>query len=492
MKVRIASNVAISIIAGAAVLVMVNYLSLRHYHRADWTQSGLFTLSDKTVKVVANLDREVTLHVLVSQGSSGFEDVVEILAGYRSQSPKLKVEMIDPDLNPERVQMVLDRYGAKVHMDESGNVGIEAGIFVVSGDKVKFVSSQSFESIPDPIMGEEQSDQEGTSRFMAEQEITSAIMLVTSDEEQKICFTQGHGEWNFEGYGPTSLGQVKEELKRDSYVVEAIVTAGAGKIPVDCNLVVVAGPGRGFMKEEATLLRKYLNGGGNLILLLDPLIEGERFLATGLEALAADNGIKINDNFVLETDVRRLVSDSPVTFLASEFFNHPSVAQIGTRPVVFSMVRTLDRIPGTDVVADVLSQTSQSSWGEVDLTALGSGETAPAKDEYDESGPLTIAMVASRVTPDGKRNGRLLVVGDSDFLQEELQINTSLFNRDFWAGAVGWMTSRDTLISIAPKNPEHVHLTLTDQDVWMILMFLLGELLLIIAIGVVVAVRRRS
>ncbi len=507
-RLRAGSNTVLSILGAAVILVAVNYLAMRHYARADWTSSGLYTLSDKSTKMLAALQKDVQVYSLWSQADPRFPDVKELLDRYAAASPRFKLEVIDPDLNQDRVEFIVGRYGAKMSDIGGGMMAIEASVIVVCGDNVKFVSSSDFEDFQgDMFGGGGGEDKDELSGYKAEQAISSAVLSVTSESQAKICFTQGHGEWVFEGFGGRGLGGVKEGLVQDGYKVEAITTTGASRVPPGCDLVVVAGPEKAFMEEEAALLDNYLKRGGRLLLLLDPILEGEKFAPTGLEQLSARHGIKLSRDIILEMDPRRLVSQSPFTLIASEFTSHDAVKQlaipdsvgpevkkeIGAYPVVFATSRSLVLREGTDTVTDVLARSSELSWGEVDLATLGAGETVPTKDQYDTQGPAAIAAVAS-LPGDGKEeeNGRLAVVGDSDFLADELFVNASLYNRDFWSGLIGWLTSRGDLISIAPKNPEHVRLGLTEQDVGTFWQVVVGEVLFFVVLGVIVWMRRRS
>lgn len=500
------SNAAVSLIVGAAILVMANFLLMRHYVRADWTSSGMYTLSDKTEKIVKGLAADVSLHVLWSQGDEFYPDVKEVLDGYSALSPRVKVEVIDPDRNPERAKLIIGKYGAKVKTMETGEMGIVAGVFVAAGDNVKFVASNELEDLGGGMFDEGGEGEEGLSEFKAEQQITSAILRVTSGEQATICFTQGHDEWEFEGFGPRALRHLKDALKQDSYKVEALATAGASKVPERCGMVVVAGPTRGFMEDEAALLDRYLARGGRLLLLLDPIIEADAFRPTGLEALAAKRGIRLDDAVVLELDQRRLVSESPFEFVASEFSAHPAVkalalppgagadvlAQMTAYPVLLSLVRPLAPAAGAEVTADALAKSSAASWGETDVGSLTSGERVPEPGPSDVTGPVTIAMAATDGGKGGGEPGRLVVVGDSDFLAEELFNHASLLNRDLWSGLVGWLTDREDLISIAPKNREHVRLTLTEDDATTVWAVVIGEVLAMLVLGVAMwFVRRR-
>ncbi len=507
-RIRAGSNSLVSIIGAAVILIAVNYLGMRHYVRGDWTSAGMYTLSDKSVKTLKAVDKDIQIYALWSKSDPRFLDVKELLDRYLATTPRIKLEIVDPDLNQDRMEFIIQRYGAKMRDMGGGMMAIEATIIVVSGDNVKFVSSSEFEDHGGDMLGMgggESKDE--LSSYKAEQSLSSAILSVTSDLQAKICFTQGHDEWVFEGFGGRGLGSLKEGLVQDGYKVEAITTVGSSRIQLGCETVVVVGPQKAFMEEESAVLDGYLSRGGKLLLLLDPIIEGNRFVPTGLERLTAKYGIKLLQDVVFETDARRLVSPSPFTFTASEFTPHESVKQLaipdsvgeeikkelGAYPVVFSMARSLALKKETSAVADILAKSSESSWGEVDLVSLGTGESVPSKDQYDNKGPTVVAMAASIPGRSEKETGgRLAVVGDSDFLAEELFVNAGLNNRDFWSGLVGWLTSRGDLISIAPKNPEHVRLNLTESDLQTFQQVVIGEILLFIALGVVVWLKRRS
>ncbi|MDJ0765501.1 MAG: Gldg family protein [Myxococcota bacterium] len=507
-RVRAGSNATISLVGAAVILLAVNYLGMRHYTRSDWTASGIYTLSEKSIKMLNTLEAEVHLFVLWSQSDPRFPDVKELMDRYAGGTVKVKMEVLDQDLNPERFQWILDRYGAKLRDVGGGAMAVEASVIVVSGDNVKFVTSSEFEDFGGDMMGGSmgQADQE-VSGYKAEQAISSAILSVTAKTQDKICFTQGHDEWAFEGFGGRGLGAIKEGLIQDGYKVAAMTTLGASRIPTDCRLVAVVGPQRAFNKDEAALLGAYLERGGRLLLLLDPIVSGTDFLPTGLESLAAKHGIGLAPNIIIEVDPRRLVGPSPLAFTASEFTSHTAVAQlvlpdsvgqeikaqIGVYPVIFSMARSLEIKSDSDVVAEPLVKSSADSWGEVNLSSLGAGESMPAQDGEDAKGPATIAAVASLGDPgEEKKGGALVVVGDSDFLADELFVNASLNNRDFWSGLVGFLTAREDLISIAPKNPEHVHLNLTPDDVGMFWRVVIGQILFFIVLGIVAWMRRRS
>ena len=299
------SSVTASIIASLAIVLMVNYLSMRHFRRFDWTGTSQYSLSDKTEKILSSLKREVEVYALWSQQDPKFMHLQELLKGYESESKnKIKLEMIDPDLSPERFQILLGRYGAKVRTDISGQVvDIDAGLFVVCGENVKYLSQLEFESFDDePSFGDEQPQEEKISKSNAEQNITSAILYVISEKRATLCLSTGHGEMDIAGESRRTIQHVVETLKSDSYNVETIAIAPGVKIESKCDTLFIVGPERSFSAEEAQKIEDFLLSGKSALFLLEPIFEQTTYKKSGLEEICSKWGIKLNDDFILETD----------------------------------------------------------------------------------------------------------------------------------------------------------------------------------------------
>ncbi|MCU0663685.1 MAG: GldG family protein [Myxococcota bacterium] len=498
---RAGLNVLVSVLGLAAILLGINYLSLRHYVRADWTSGRLYTLSDKTLKVLRSLDKDVKIHVVWGKRDPAYSKVKGVLDRYAAASKRMAIEIVDPDLSRDRLELLIGQYGAKLTDMGGGALAMEATVIVVSGDNVKFVGAADFEEHTASPMDAQDMDGEESHGFLAEQALTSAILTVTSDQQGKLCFTQGHDERSFIGMGPHTLGNVKEALQHDGLKAEPLTTQGLSRIPQSCTAVVVAGPGKAFLEEEAAVLASYVDKGGKLLLLLDPIIDENRIQPTGLEKLCRERGIELGADVLIETDARRLLSNSPLTFLASETTSHAAVKhlQLGAGaspdqqayPVVFSLVRSVSPNEEAKIIAEPLAKTSKDSWGETDIASLAGGAALPVKDQTDTQGPVTFGMAATIGSIDGKTHGELLVLGDSDFLEENLFVSAGLSNRDLWSGLVGHLVEKHALVSIAPKDPKAASLTLSGDDLRRIELALLACVLSFAVLGVMVFMRRR-
>ncbi|MBN2804400.1 MAG: GldG family protein, partial [Deltaproteobacteria bacterium] len=455
LQFSMAANVIISTVGLFCILIIVNYLSLRHYTRIDMTGSGIYTLSDKSIAVSKSLKEKITVYLLWSKSDPVESQIEELLKEYKNLSEYIKIEILDPDEDPEQFEMIQKKY-AKIKVDDSGQAGVEAGIFVKGDKRVKFIPAESFEQTVSEI---NENGESSTTNFIAEQKITAAIIGVSSNKSETICFTQNHEEWSLEEDDGLSLKHIVKGLTLDGFKSRKISLLNGGAGLKECSLIVVAGPKKAFFKDEVETLESFYNDGGRLILLLDPIFRDDKFLKTALQDFVRRNGIEIEDDFIIETDPSKLVNETPITFIASMFFNHQAVKPLYDRdgdvkPVLFSSARSLKQIDGeNNSVSDILAQASKFSWGETDLSSLKNGEQIPSQDEFDIEGPLNIVMSSVKQSPLSSEFSRLVVVGDSDFLSPQLFIEGSLYNRDLWSSLVGWTLDRGDMISIAPKDP---------------------------------------
>ena len=76
--------------------------------------------------------------------------------------------------------------------------------------------------------------------------------------------------------------------------------AQTGAVPDDATVVVVAGPKTDFLPREIDALKKYLDEGGKLLLLIDPPDKADSPPLTNLIALAHDWGIDVGNDVVVD------------------------------------------------------------------------------------------------------------------------------------------------------------------------------------------------
>ncbi len=106
--------------------------------------------------------------------------------------------------------------------------------------------------------------------YDAEMEIVKAMVSVTDSGNQSIYFTAGHGEFliNPNTREPEVSTALNDLLQLNSYTAKYVNLATVTELPRDCNVLCIGGATTDLSEEEVVLLKDFITGGGNLIVLL--------------------------------------------------------------------------------------------------------------------------------------------------------------------------------------------------------------------------------
>jgi ABC-type uncharacterized transport system involved in gliding motility auxiliary subunit len=464
-----------------ALVVMVNWLGARHYARADWTSSKVYTLSEKTENILSDLDQDIRVVVFMTFGSPLYDQVRELLDRYAAVSDHVQVEFIDPDREPIKTRQLAEEFGISV---------ADTVVFTV-GDRSKYVTSDQIVEYDYSGMQFGQGPQ--LRAFTGEEQFTSAILSLVAPSVPKVYFVIGHGEASLGGGGgllsDRGLSALDELLRRENIAVENLELFG-GEVPEDADVVAILGPTQAFTEAEIEALAAYLDRGGRLFVALDPLITSAgEMRATGLEGFLEDRGVRVRDDLVVDPQ-RGIQGYDASTLYLGDYGEHPVTRGLEGIATLFMYTRSLEPLSDDDHTVTSLVETSSEGWGETALAALVE-RAALEKEDADASGPLTVAVaveleapeaVAGDVEPeDGEPapdagpevtgEARLVVVGDADFLTDSVISN--LGNLTFTLNAFNWLAQREQSLGIPPRQVDQVSLFLTQQQLRTILLITL-------------------
>jgi ABC-type uncharacterized transport system involved in gliding motility auxiliary subunit len=459
--------------------VIVNYFGWKYYKRFDWTSSQLYSLSDKTKKVLQGLNKDIDFIVFMAPGQQRdlYQPTNELLQRYGSASRHVHVKFLDLEKNPLEAQALSQQYGVTTQ-----------GVVVASGKDKRVISSADLADI-DSASGEPR-----ITGYKGEQLFTSAILQLSEGRKPKILFTTGHGEHSLDDQGNGGLALAQQVLGRDNFDLSEWASLGQKAVPAGTDLLVIAGPTGSFVQPELDAFSAYLNNGGRMLVLLDPTLApagaGGGLVKTNLEGWLARYGIKAGQDIVIDPQLSPS-SVSPVIFYIKSYGEHPiTKAFAGSgAPVIVSLARSMGTgsAPGIKVV-DLL-RTSPKGWGETDLTHTG--EQSSTFGPGDVAGPVSVGAEAeSTVTAPGKRPMRLVAFGDSDFATNWL-LETDPNNALLLANTLNWLVEREALLGIPPKKTEQVRLTLTPGDAHKVYFVAALLPILSVALGGYVYSRRR-
>lgn len=480
-------------IAGAVLVIalalMVNWLGARHWVRGDWTSSHLYTLSEKSVNLVKDLEQDVRVVVFMTPASGLYDQVHELLARYDAASPKIGVEYIDPEKEPLKTRQLAEQYGISA---------ANTVVFAV-GDRTKYVTSDQMAEYD--YSGMQMGAGPKIKAFKGEEQFTSAILSLVAPHVPKVYFVTGHGEASPQSAARgRSLAALQEALKRENMETAETSLLG-GSVPDDTDVLAILGPTAPFAENEIVVLDAYLEGGGRLLVCLDPLIDRDGTMrSTRLETFLAGHGVEVGNDLVIDPSRRLPFFDLSAVYL-TDFPVHAITKGLEGMAVLFPVTRSLKSESGDGWNATEFVRTSDKGWGETNLSQLLAGKPVD-QDDNDLAGPVAVAVAvegkapaAEKADEEGAESGpgdgfRLVAFGDSDFLTDGQVANAG--NMTLALNGFNWLAKREQALGIPPREMEQVNLFLSRQQLRNVLLItLLGMPLAAIVIGVVVWRRRR-
>ncbi len=228
------TNTTILTLAVIAILGVINFVGFRHHKTFDLTTEKLYTLSDQTRNIVSNLKQDLTVARFDKTPNTTFDD---LMAEYKALSPHFKYQFVDPQQKPE----VAQDFGATRMGD----------VVVAYGTRKDHLES-------------------GARGELGEEDVTGAIVKVTSDKIKEVCFVTGHGEKSLTDTTQDGFSQVDAGLKKENFATKTINLIAENGVPADCSVVVIPGPKQSYYPQETAMIGKFLDAGGDALILLDP------------------------------------------------------------------------------------------------------------------------------------------------------------------------------------------------------------------------------
>ena len=445
-RLWITLNTGAALLLALVIVLMVNYLSFRHYYRADWSRTQLYSLSSKTIGLLESLEKPVEVTVFFQPGNVLYEDIHNLLREYQFHSTRLNIQWVDPDRDIAQTEELAVKYQVT-----------EPNVVVFDCDgRSKYVRADEIANI-DSASGIDR-----ITAFKGEQAFSSAIQGVVQETVPVVYFLTGHGERDITDFDRrTGFSGAAQLIERDNIAVKPLLLSTEKQIPANCAVLIVAGASQSMSKSEADLIAVWLRRSGRLMMLADA---GQ---TSGLEKLLQEWGVLLRNDVVLDPD--RTLTGREV--FVSSYNRHPITAKLGTTAAIFHLPRSVepDYAQPKTTSADrpqvtPIALSSKNSWSETQP------DQVPAKFDKgtdDLPGPVSMAVAVEKGDTAGLldmqiRPSRLVVFGDSGFVS-----NSGLTGGDdsLFMSSLNWLLDREQLMAIAPKAVDDTRLKLTREKI---------------------------
>ncbi len=408
-QARYGSNSLIITLAFIGILIVVNMFAFQNpdFLGAPWdlTEDKSNTLAPETLQALATLPEKVTATAFYTTNLDS-SSADELLLKFKTSSKgKFDYKFVNPDQDPLSAR-------------EAGITG-DGKILLAMGETKEIAS------------------------FASESELTKTLIRLISPEARVVYFLEGHGEPSLEAGGQLSFSIAKSTLESKNYTVNALNLLATNSIPEDALAIIIAGPLKPLASSEVTLLQKYVEAGGSLVVMEDPIAVTE--FGSSFDALAkyltSDWGITLNKDIVIDL----VNTQNPFQAVSSQIAEHPITQNLTQNYIVIlPQARSLSITEAKEnVVQTPIIMTTDQSWGETELAAEEQPTFSPEKDNQ---GPLNLAVAGENPVT----KGRVVVFGNSVFATD--QAFDAYGNGNMFINSVDWAAEQEDLINITPRE----------------------------------------
>ena len=450
------TNFTLTVIIVIGILVVVNFFSYQLFFRWDLTENNDYSVSKVSKRAADQLDDIVNIKVYFSEDLPGRyitlrQEVGDILDEYANYSNgNVRVEFIDPkddeDLKRElMIKGIPELQFNVLEKDKYQVVKGYLGIAVQYGDEAEAI----------PVV-------EDTRNL--EYQITLAIKKVTGQINAVIGFASGNSELDAQDEISSAYKKISElyQIKQ--------VDLLSGEISDDINTLIIAGPKEKFSEEELKKIDEFLIKGGSLLVLADGVKVEEGLTAAsndvGLGGLLENYGVKLNNDLVLDVSSGMASFNQGFFTFSTNYpfwpkvlksgFDQDSAAVSKLETVLLPWASSIEILPdkiGEGNNVSYLARTTPKAWTQSDNFNLSPQQTfTPTGDVGRKNLAVFVSGKFNSAYGAGSTDtGRLIVVGDSDFMTDGFT-QRSPDNLIFFQNLVDGLSLDDDLINIRSKG----------------------------------------
>jgi len=403
LKNTLITLVLVSLIGGLAALTH------QFTGQIDITSNASNTLSEASQKILATLSDKVEITAYLKKDATIRLQIEQLIARYQDHKANINLTFVDPASIPEKTREL--------------NIGSEGGILIEYQGRLERLV------------------------FIDEASLTNALLQLANANERWVSFLSGHGERAPDGIANFDLGSFGKALDQHKIKAQPLNLATVQAIPHNSNLLVISAPAVPLMEGELTLIKQYIDKGGNLLLLTDPN-------NANLNPLLDMLGVRVLAGTLVDGQSKLYGIDDPSFVLASEYTKHPITKGFKTI-TVYPATAALEVDATSPFKAEALLSSAKQSWTETNVIA---GKIRFDAGGVEKAGPLNFAYALTR-TINKDTEQRIVVVGDGDFLSNTYIGNVG--NLDMGLRLVNWLIHDDKFIDIPAKTTPDSNLQLS-------------------------------
>lgn len=401
------------------IAVLLGFISVHFHVFQDVTQDRRNTVSDDSIKLLKQMDGTVTVTAFAPEDEAFRHRIKNFIARYQRTKADIALHFVNAAKDPKLAQA--------------------AGIKAKGGELVISFQKRSENLIPP----------------YTEQEFTNVLARLHRTHSRTVMLLNGHGERSFSSDNSRDFGHFGRQLQAKGFTLSTPNIAVEPNLHKNGAVLVIAGSTAHVSAVEVAKIKTYLDGGGNLLWLLDD----ENL--HGLDEIAQYIGLVVAQGVVVDKS-SAMIGGSLKTAFGVQYGDHPVTENFRMRTSFLEAkkVRAHGTYENGWKVQDLV-HVAPNGWLETTaLTADNDVKTITFDAKKDVPGPINIALAIERKY--GKKGQRVVVVGNANFLSNDLVINGG--NLELGINMVHWLAGDDNVITIPATILKDGNLNLTAES----------------------------
>ncbi len=413
-----------------AFVIIVNLVVLSistDYRQIDLTKGSVFTLSEQTEEFLDELDKDITIYMILENITNRNDDLHRLLEVYSDYSKHITLKTINPVQDPTFM--------------ENREYVSESSIIVEYGDKFKGVAiDQMYITSDDPNTGSTYIyyDMEG--------QITSALNYVITDDIPKAYMLKEPTRDTFDK-------SLLVEIKKQNIDIENISIIEKGEIPNDADIIILDQPVEDISNSEYDMLFDFMENGGSL-LMFQYYNHNNETKMPNVEKLLDHYGLSVEYGVALETNKSYIYNSKSYNsrpILEEHEITKDLISTDTNLMVVMGDAIEIGDVPDSVKVEPLLTSTS-SAYYKSGSAKNKDSNVSMAQLTSDKVGTFNYAVAVTDDISDDTQS-RFIYVSSYSFAETDLYKDMiGSGNSTFVVKCMQWLANQDTTISIPMKS----------------------------------------
>jgi len=470
------TKTTILILAIVAIFICINMVMQKlELTPIDFSQEKLYTLTEESKEKIKNIDKDINMYFI---GYSEEDSNLDLAKQYKKANEKINVEAVDINNRPDLAQ----KYGI-----ESGT----EGIIIECGEKSKVLTASD-------LITYDNSTFETIS--IAEEKFTTSIQSVATDEVPKVYFLQGYSEFVLN----SNMNYLNMYLGNEINEVETLNILSKGKVPEDCDTLVITTPNKDFDDVTTNAILDYIKSGKNVLWLNSAV--SATMETPNVNKILDEYGVKpFEVGIIRETDASKMVAGSPDLIIPNIQSATVTKDIYNTTGVIFVNATKInidtDKLEDKKVHSSNLLLTSEDAYFRTNFNNQADGASSD-----EEKGSFVVGAELEKTIKEANEEkqesavmSKLIIYGENYFISDyQLTQNSQYgaiqlaYNKDLVLNSIAYLVDREEDIT-ARKSTGTVTYTATEQQdtIIKVIIFVIPALIMIIGI-IVWQIRRRK